>query len=254
MEYNSQRDQIILKEYGRHVKKIVDQCIQIKDRDKRNIMAKEIIELMGQLNPHLRNVEDFRHKLWDHLFMISEFKLDVDSPYPKTTKTQIIEKPEPLPYPQSKIKFRHYGKNVEALVEKAKKEENPEKQALFAQTIGNYMKLVYQNWNKDNTNDENIKNDLRLLSKGELTLNEEDSISALTIANSSNANKMRTNNNNKNQRSGNNNNRNNNNNNNNRNASNSNGTGNSNNRNNNNKNRKPFNKNREKLPPQQPPQ
>jgi len=254
MEYNSQRDQIILKEYGRHVKKIVDQCIQIKDRDKRNIMAKEIIELMGQLNPHLRNVEDFRHKLWDHLFMISEFKLDVDSPYPKTTKTQIIEKPEPLSYPQSKIKFRHYGKNVEALVEKAKKEENPEKQALFAQTIGNYMKLVYQNWNKDNTNDENIKNDLRLLSKGELTLNEEDSISALTIANNSNINKPRTNNNNnnnKNQRSGNNNNNNRNNNN--------NGPRNNNNNNNgprnNNNNRKPFNKNRNnKQPPQQPPQ
>ena len=110
MEYNTVREKLILTEYGRHVKRIVDNCVKIEDRERRNQTAREIIELMGQLNPHLRNVEDFRHKLWDHIFMISEFKLDVDSPYPKTTKSQIIEKPEPLSYPQTRIKYRHYGK------------------------------------------------------------------------------------------------------------------------------------------------
>ena len=238
MEYNTVREKLILTEYGRHVKRIVDNCVLIEDRDRRNQTAREIIELMGQLNPHLRNVEDFRHKLWDHLFMISEFKLDVDSPYPKTTKSQIIEKPEPLEYPQTRIRYRHYGKNVEALVEKAKKVEEKEKRAAFAQCIGNYMKLTYQNWNKENTNDEIIKNDLRIISKGELSLSVEDSISELSRANSSKpiSNNSNTNNN---KRQFQNNNQNRNNNNQNRNNNNQNRN------NNNNQNRnKPFNKNR----------
>jgi hypothetical protein len=238
MDYNTSREKITLAEYGRHVKRIVDNCVKIEDRAHRNQTALEIIELMGQLNPHLRNVEDFRHKLWDHLFMISEFKLDVDSPYPKTTKSQIIEKPEPLEYPQTRIKFRHYGKNVIALVEKAKKVEDPEKRAAFAQCIGNYMKLTYQNWNKENTNDEIIKNDLRIISKDELSLSVEDSISELSRAN-------RQNNPRQFQNKGNNNNRNNNNNN--RNNNNNNRNNNNNNRNNNNNNnnfRKPYNKTR----------
>jgi hypothetical protein len=239
MDYNTSREKITLAEYGRHVKRIVDNCVQIEDRNRRNQTALEIIELMGQLNPHLRNVEDFRHKLWDHLFMISDFKLDVDSPYPKTTKSQIIEKPEPLEYPQTRIKFRHYGKNVIALVEKAKKVEEPEKRAAFAQCIGNYMKLTYQNWNKENTNDEIIKNDLRIISKDELTLSVEDSISELSRANRPKPRQFQNNNNNNNNRSNNNRNNNNNNNNNNRNNNNNN----NNNRNNNNF-RKPYNKTR----------
>lgn len=243
MEYNTQREKIILVEYGRHVKRIVDNCVKIEDRERRNQTAREIIELMGQLNPHLRNVEDFRHKLWDHLFMISEFKLDVDSPYPKTTKSQIIEKPEPLEYPQTRIKYRHYGKNVEALVEKAKLVEEDDKRAAFAQCIGNYMKLTYQNWNKENTNDEIIKNDLRIISKGELTLSVEDSISDLSRANN-NRTKQQQRSNNGNNNSGQN--RNNNN----RNNNNFRGNNNNNNRNNNNNNRKQFNKPRN---PNEPP-
>lgn len=229
MDYNTSREKLVLAEYGRHVKRIVENCVKIEDRARRNQTALEIIELMGQLNPHLRNVEDFRHKLWDHLFMISEFKLDVDSPYPKTTKSQIIEKPEPLEYPQTRIKFRHYGKNVIALVEKAKQVEDPEKRAAFAQCIGNYMKLTYQNWNKENTNDEIIKNDLRIISKDELSLSVEDSISELSRAN-------RQNNPRQFQNKGSNNNRNNNN------RNNNNRNNNNNFRNNN--NRKPFNKTR----------
>lgn len=231
MEYNTVREKITLAEYGRHIKRIVDNCIKIEDREHRNRTAHEIIELMGQLNPHLRNVEDFRHKLWDHLFMISEFKLDVDSPYPKTTKSQIIEKPEPLEYPQTKIRHRHYGKNVAALVSKAVEVEDPEKRLAFAQCIGNYMKLTYVNWNKENTNDEIIKNDLNIISKGELSLSVEDNISELSRANrqsninqnsnngkrqfnqNRNNNNQNRNNNNQNRNNNNNQNRNNNNNN-----------------------------------------
>src|SRR5580658_7519003 len=143
MEYNSSREKLVLKEYGRHVQLIVEACTREKDRDKRNAFARELIELMGQLNPHLRNVEDFRHKLWDHLFIMSDFKLDVDSPYPIKKREEIEKRPERLPYPQSKIKYKHYGKNVEALVAKAITTEDPEKKAGFTQCIGNFMKLVY---------------------------------------------------------------------------------------------------------------
>jgi Domain of unknown function (DUF4290) len=237
MEYNTVREQITLTEYGRHIKRIVDICVKIEDRDRRNQTAREIIDLMGQLNPQLRNVEDFRHKLWDHLFMISEFKLDVDSPYPKTKKTQIIEKPEPIPYPKSKIRLRHYGKNVDSLVAKAKDEENPEKRMAFAQCIGNYMKLTYVNWNKENTNDEIIKNDLRILSKGELSLSVEDNISELSRANRPPHATNNNNNSNNKQYSKN---KNNNQNNNNQNRNNNNSGSNNNNQNRN----KPYNKNR----------
>jgi uncharacterized membrane protein YgcG len=183
MDYNSSRSKLILKEYGRHVQKIVENCVQEKDDAKRNIFAKEIIELMGQLNPHLRNVEDFRHKLWDHLFIMSDFKLKVDSPYPIKERAEIEKRPARLPYPQSRIKYKHYGKNVEALVAKAVETEDPEKKAGFTHCIGNFMKLVYQNWSKDFVNDETIKNDIRLLSKGELQIADDQDIDALARAN-----------------------------------------------------------------------
>lgn len=183
MDYNSSRSKLVMKEYGRHVQKIVENCMKEKDDAKRNIFAKEIIELMGQLNPHLRNVEDFRHKLWDHLFIMSDYQLKVDSPYPIKERAEIEKKPKPLPYPQSKIKYKHYGKNVEALVEKAIHTEDPEKKAGFTQCIGNFMKLVYQNWSKDEVNNETVKNDIRLLSKGKLQISDDQDIDSLARAN-----------------------------------------------------------------------
>jgi hypothetical protein len=183
MDYNSSRSKLVLKEYGRHVQMIVENCMKVKDREKRNQFAKEIIELMGQLNPHLRNVEDFRHKLWDHLFIMSDYQLDVDSPYPIKGREEIEKKPEKLPYPQSRIRFKHYGKNVEALVAKATKTEDPEKQKDFTQCIGNFMKMVYQNYSKDAVNDETIKSDLKLLSKGKLQISDDQDINSLARAN-----------------------------------------------------------------------
>jgi uncharacterized membrane protein YgcG len=183
MDYNSSRSKLVLKEYGRHVQMIVENCMKEKDREKRNQFAKEIIELMGQLNPHLRNVEDFRHKLWDHLFIMSDYQLDVDSPYPIKGREEIERKPEKLPYPQSRFRFKHYGKNVEALVAKAAKTADPAKQAEFTACIGNFMKMVYQNYSKDAVNDETIKSDLKLLSKGKLQISDDQDINSLARAN-----------------------------------------------------------------------
>ncbi len=183
MDYNSSRSKLVLKEYGRHVQLIVENCLKEKDKEKRNQFAKEIIELMGQLNPHLRNVEDFRHKLWDHLFIMSDYKLKVDSPYPIKEREEIEKKPAKLPYPQSRIKFKHYGKNVESLIAKAIKTEDPEKQAGFTQCIGNFMKMVYQNYSRDVVNDETIKSDVKLLSKGQLKLTDGQDIDSLARAN-----------------------------------------------------------------------
>ena len=203
MNYNTQLPHLIISEYGRNVQSMVEHCCTIENRDDRNRCAKAIIQVMGQLNPHLRNVEDFRHKLWDHLFIMSDYKLDVDSPYPIKDRAEIEKRPKRLPYPQSRIKYKHYGKNVETLVAKAISTEDPDKQAGFTQCIGNFMKLVYQNWSKENVNDETIKNDLRLLSKGALVISDEQDINSLSRANrqknpeKSNNNGPRKNNNNK---------------------------------------------------------
>lgn len=183
MDYNTVRERLILKEYGRHLHRIVESCMRIEDREKRSQIAKDAVELMAQLNPSIKNAEDYRMKLWDHLFIISDFRLDVDSPYPQPSKEMMSQKPEPLPYPQGAIKHKHYGKNIEALVNKAIAEPDLEKRQAFAQTIGNCMKLVYQNWTRENNNDDNIKNDLRILSNGALQLSSEDNISELTKGN-----------------------------------------------------------------------
>ncbi len=202
MEYNSSRDKLALKEYGRHVQKIVENCVNEKDPERRNQFAKEIIELMGQLNPHLRNVEDFRHKLWDHLFIISDYKLKVESPYPIKDRAEIEAKPKRLPYPQSRIRFKHYGKNVESLVTKAINTEDHEKQALFTQCIGNFMKMVYQNYSKDAVNDETIKADIKLLSKGELKISDDQDINALARSTKGKSSNDGRNNNNNNRKGG----------------------------------------------------
>jgi len=176
MQYNSQRGEIIIREYGRHIQKMVDIITAIEDREKRNHYAKYAIEMMGMLFPHLKNVEDFRHKLWDHLFIMSDFKLDVDSPYPTPTRETVIAKPKRLKYPKHKVEFRHYGHNVEILIEKALKETDAEKQKEFAQGIATVMKMTYRNWNSDDVNDDTIKDDLRMMSDGVLALDEDQRI------------------------------------------------------------------------------
>lgn len=168
MEYNTARNHLVIKEYGRHIQKMVDHILTIEDREKRQAQAMGIIELMGFLNPHLKNVEDFRHKLWDHLFLISDFKLDVDSPYPIPTREVLQAKPAPLPYPKRYPKFSHLGKNLEVIIDKAKKEQDPEKRIGFTNTIAYYMKLAYSNWHKELVHDDSIRAELSTLTNGEL--------------------------------------------------------------------------------------
>jgi Domain of unknown function (DUF4290) len=149
-----------MKEYGRHVQKMVEYLLTIEDRAKRQQQTQSVIELMGFLNPHLKNVEDFRHKLWDHLFFISDFKLDVDSPYPIPQKETYKMKPDPLPYPKRHPKYAHLGKNLEVVIDKALKETDPEKKVGFANAIAYYMKLSYSNWHKELVHDESIRQEL----------------------------------------------------------------------------------------------
>ena len=171
MEYNTTRSHLIMKEYGRHIQKMIENLLQIEDRAQRQQSAYVVIELMGTLNPHLKNVEDFRHKLWDHLFLISDFKLDVDSPYPIPTRETLRAKPERLKYPKSHPRYNHLGKNIEVVMEKALKEENPEKRQGFANAIAYYMKLTYSNWHKELVHDDTIQQELNIMTKGELEFN-----------------------------------------------------------------------------------
>ncbi len=168
MEYNTTRNYLSMREYGRHIQKMVEYLLTIEDRQKRQDQTKVVIELMGFLNPHLKNVEDFRHKLWDHLFFISDFKLDVDSPYPIPQRETYKSKPEPLPYPKRYPKFSHLGKNLEVIIDKALKEENPEKKAGFANAIAYYMKLSYSNWHKELVHDDAIRSELNNITGGAL--------------------------------------------------------------------------------------
>jgi hypothetical protein len=146
----------------------VEYLLTIEDKQKRQQQAQVLIELMGFLNPHLKNVEDFRHKLWDHLFFISDFKLDVDSPYPIPTKENYKAKPDPLPYPKRHPKYSHLGKNLELIIDKALKEDNAEKKSGFANSIAYYMKLAYSNWHKELVHDDAIRSELNNITGGEL--------------------------------------------------------------------------------------
>ena len=157
-----------MREYGRHIQKMVEYLMTIEDRAKRQQQTRAVIELMGFLNPHLKNVEDFRHMLWDHLFFISDFKLDVDSPYPIPQKETYKAKPDPMAYPKRHPKYSHLGKNLELVIDKALKEDNPEKKAGFSNAIAYYMKLSYSNWHKELVHDDAIRSELNNITNGEL--------------------------------------------------------------------------------------
>ncbi|MEP6512665.1 MAG: DUF4290 domain-containing protein, partial [Parafilimonas sp.] len=160
MEYNTTRNALSMREYGRHIQKMVEYLLTIEDTERRQQQAQAMIELMGFLNPHLKNVEDFRHKLWDHLFFISDFKLEVESPYPIPKRETYKLKPDPLEYPKRYPKYSHLGKNLELVIDKALKEENPEKKDGFAHVIAYYMKLAYSNWHKELVHDDAIRAEL----------------------------------------------------------------------------------------------
>jgi hypothetical protein len=157
-----------MREYGRHIQKMIEYLMSLEDKEKRQRNAYAVIELMGFLNPHLKNVEDFRHKLWDHLFLISDFKLEVGSPYPIPTRETLRARPQPLKYPKRYPKFSHLGKNLEIVINKALAEENPDKRNGFANAVAYYMKLAYNNWHKETVHDDAIQQELSTLTAGQL--------------------------------------------------------------------------------------
>lgn len=169
-DYNTQRKKMALPEYGRNVQKMVDHIITIKDRDERNRAAKTIISIMGNLNPHLRDIGDFKHKLWDHLALIANFELDIDSPYPVPEPSKFVEKPKQVPYKQGEIKYLHYGRITELIIEAATKLEEGDEKEYLTSLIVNQMKKSYITWNKGQVSDELIIHDLEQLSKGKLKM------------------------------------------------------------------------------------
>ncbi len=169
MEYNTDRNDLILPEYGRNVHQMVDYLIAVEDKDERNIGAKALIRLMGQLNPQLRDLEDYNHKLWDHLFIMSNFMLDVDSPYPIPSKEEFDSKPKQVEYPSGVRKYRHYGKVITTIITESAKEEDPDQKDLLAIMVANLMKKTYLQWNKNTVDDMVIWNHLKELSDGKMT-------------------------------------------------------------------------------------
>ncbi|MFN4083256.1 MAG: DUF4290 domain-containing protein [Bacteroidia bacterium] len=173
LEYNTQRGKLNISEYGRIVQKLIAAAVNEPDRDKRQNMANQIVQLMAQLNPQIREVTDYKHKLWDHLFIISNFQLDVDSPYPKPNPELINSKPERIDYPQTHIKFRFYGKNITKMIKTvAALEDGPVKTA-YINAVGSFMKMSSRNWNDELLHDEEIMQHLAQLSDGKIILTTE---------------------------------------------------------------------------------
>ena len=170
LEYNTEREDLIIPEYGRHIKKMIDHVSSLKSKDERNKLSNSIISVMGNLQPHLRDVPDFQHKLWDQLFIMSDFKLDADSPFEKPSKDILDSKPLPLEYPQSFPKYRFYGNNIKIMIDEAVKWDNSDKKDALIFTIANHMKKCFLNWNKDNVEDQVIFDHLYELSDSKIDI------------------------------------------------------------------------------------
>ena len=174
LQYNTDRTQLIIPEYGRHVQIMVNQLMVTQNREDRNQMSKAIIGIMGNMNPHLRDVPDFQHKLWDQLFIMSDFELDVDSPFEKPQRELLMQKPERLAYPKTNLKYRFYGNNIKNMITVATNWEEDDMKNALVYNIANHMKKCFLNWNKDTVEDEVILKHLTELSEGKLLVNESD--------------------------------------------------------------------------------
>ena len=174
LQYNTKRTQLIIPEYGRHVQLMINQILETQDREERNKMARAVIGIMGNMNPHLRDVPDFQHKLWDQLFIMSNFQLDVDSPFEKPQQEVLEQKPDRLAYPQRNPKYRFYGNNIISMINVAMNWEDGDLKNALVYNIANHMKKCFLNWNKDTVQDEVIFNHLLELSDNKLKVREED--------------------------------------------------------------------------------
>lgn len=194
MEYNTQLSKLIIPEYGRNVQRMVEYLLTIEDKEKRNHQANAVIEVMGNLNPHLRDVPHYKHKLWDHLFIMSNFELDVDTPYEKPKQEELAKKPEPMAYPQSKIRLRHFGKNVLKMIDKAVAIEDEEVQREMMIAICNHMKKSYVAWNNSSVEDSVIVSQFNKMADGKIEMTEDVKLSYVEF----NAKKRKNNSNNNN--------------------------------------------------------
>lgn len=172
MDYNTQRKKLPLTEYGRNIQNMVDYLFTVEDRDKRNKSAQVVIDVMGNLYPYLRDVAEFKHKLWDHLAIMSDFKLDIDYPYNPPTPDILTEKPNRVPYPHNNITYKHYGFTMELMIDKISELQGEEREILIEQ-VANHMKKSYLSWNKDGVEDEKIFMDLYELSGKKVRVNKE---------------------------------------------------------------------------------
>ena len=170
LEYNTIREELIIPEYGRHIQKMINYASSRESKEERNKLANSIISVMGNLQPHLRDVSDFQHKLWDQLFIMSDFKLDADSPFEKPSKEVLNAKPEPLSYPQNFPKYRFYGNNIKIMIDEAVKWDAGEMKEALVLTIANHMKKCFLNWNKDSVKDQVIFDHLYELSDSKIDI------------------------------------------------------------------------------------
>lgn len=170
LEYNTEREHLIIPEYGRHMQKMVNYAKSRETKEERNKYAKSVIAVMGNLQPHLRDVPDFQHKLWDQLYIMSDFSLDADFPFEKPQREVLEARPEPLKYPQNYPKYRFYGNNIKTMIDVANTWEEGEMKEALVYTIANHMKKCFLNWNKDTVEDSVIFNHLFELSNGSIDL------------------------------------------------------------------------------------
>ncbi|ALM19897.1 hypothetical protein JCM19294_768 [Nonlabens tegetincola] len=197
LEYNTERNKLNIPEYGRHIQKLVEHCKSLPSKEERNKMAHAIIGVMGNLNPHLRDVPDFQHKLWDQLFIIADFDLDVESPYPIPDKEELEARPERMSYPQKRPKYRFYGNNIQNMIDVAVSWEKGEKREALTFIIANHMKKSFLNWNKDSVDDSVIFGHLFEMSDGAINLaaKDEDLLESKSlIYRNTNSNRSRNNN------------------------------------------------------------
>lgn len=173
-EYNTQAEKLIISEYGRSFQNMVEHVLTIEDKSKRTKMAEALIGVMEILNPAAKEQADYRHKLWDHLHIVSKFKLDVDSPFPIPEQDTFVKKPETIPYPSQPIKFRFYGRNLQYMVNKAAALENPEMKNEFLSLLASFMSNSSRNWNNENLNNAQLAEHLKMMSSSKLDINPED--------------------------------------------------------------------------------
>ena len=172
-DYNTSRSKLILPEYGRNIHKMVEHVVSLTDPEERNRAAKAVISVMGNLNPHLRDIADFKHKLWDHMAIISDFKLEIEWPYPLPTKETLQEPPAIVPYNQNRIKFKHYGRVLERMLEKAAEMPDGQEKQVLTESLANTFKRFYLTWNREAISDDVIYNDIKTLSKDRIVITDD---------------------------------------------------------------------------------